>query len=590
MSERGVLNRFIIWVVLALSSLSVFIIPLIKFNKQFIARDWTLYNCMSYFSKSSWLYYKTLPNHIPYVLGGYDLLASPQSKVFSPLAIFDLFLSAPFASLFSLITLSIIGSYGMFKLLCYLDVNASIALLCAFIYAHASWFSLHFSEGHVVFGSFQLMGWMLYFTLQLDKAKYKIYLGVLLAFMVLDGGMYAFIYSLILVIFSFLFAINNISISELFKSIKLQIPQTILAVFIFLGLAGAKMIPLLTLHRNRIPVKENIQLDFESIINAFFNPNQHININLPNAAFNNYGIHFHEIGAYIGVISFIIILYYLLKNFHRKIIPYLLFILFFLWIGCGFGGKINPWSLFQEVPIINNAHIQTRVLFFVYFMMIILLAFSLNFLVNKFSKWKVGIVFLILTLEALIVPNVAFYNTFQEEDSITSTKVFKSYLQNSTIKQTVGNSSVGWGKNFELFEKRNVASRSFMDNAIIQGEIKTVDENDYQGEAYFLKGKGNIQILSYTPQGLIVNIEADTLSEIQFNTNFLSNWSSSNSMVSTFERNGLLTIKTDKINDIIELKYAPKYLKIILPFYILSVLLFLIFLLIRRNKLSDYFP
>src|SRR5690606_31091500 len=130
--------------------------------------------------------------HNPYVLGGLDMLANPQSKVFSPLSIFDLLFTAPYANLLSLVALSILGGYGMFKLLHHLKISEVTTLLITFIYMHGSWFSLHFSEGHIIFGSFQLMGWVLFFTLNIYEARFKIYLAALLAFMILDGGMYAF--------------------------------------------------------------------------------------------------------------------------------------------------------------------------------------------------------------------------------------------------------------------------------------------------------------------------------------------------------------------------------------------------------------
>lgn len=580
----------LLWGTIILSSLSVFIIPLIKFNHLFIARDWTLYNCLSYFTQSSWLYNKTIPHHNPYVLGGYDIIASPQSKVFSPLTIYDFLFSAPYASLFSLLTLSILGCFGMYKLLCFLKIEKLPALFCALIYAHASWFSLHFSEGHVVFGSFQLMSVVLYFTFNLTKATYKVYLAALLAFMVLDGGMYAFIYSIIVVIFAYIFRLNSLSFKALIKSVNEQFFQSIFALFIFIGLAGAKIIPLLIIHHDRTSIKENILLDMKSILHAFFNPNQYLHLKIPNANFYEYGIKFHEVGAYIGILSGVIILIYLVTKFQRKYIPYLLFMGLFFWVGTGIGYKFNPWSLFQEIPIISNAHIQTRALFLVYFTLIILLGFSLNYFLNCLNKTTFLAIVFLLTIEALIIPNIAFYKVYQHEESLSNSNVFNSYLKNTTVEKTISTPGSGWGKDFELFENKNIASRGFIDNAVTQGEIKTITDKDYMGEAYFLLGKGSVQVNSYTPNGLVIKIKTNEPSEIQFNTNFLSNWRSSNDKITVYDKNGLLTIHTDKIDEIITLKYSPDYLKIILPCYIISFLSLLVFFSFRKRKLSNYFP
>lgn len=414
---------FFLWLVIFFSSLSVFIIPLVKFKEQFIARDWTLYNCFSYFNQSIWLHYKTFPIHNPYVLGGLDLFASPQTKTFSPLAIFDLFLTAPYASLFSVMTLSMIGSYGMYKLLIYLNVKKTVSLLCAILYTHSSWFALHFTEGHITFGSFQLMSLVLYFTLQLEQKKYKIYLAVLLAFMILDGGMYAFIYSIILIGFSYLFRINGISIKTLITSAGVHLKHSGLALIIFVGLSAAKLIPFLSLHYGREPILETIQLDIITIFHLFFNPLQHLHFKIP-GLYENYHIGFHEIGAYIGLISTLLIVVFLLKKYQRKFLPYIIFIVLFFWIGTGIGGEFNPWKIFQQIPIINNAHVQTRALFIVYFMLLILLSFSLDYFLNKMSKYWFFLLVFILVLESLFVSNYSFFQIFQQENSISSSRVF----------------------------------------------------------------------------------------------------------------------------------------------------------------------
>ena len=574
---------FFLWLAILLSSLSAFIIPLFKFKHQFISRDWTLYNCFSYFNQSSYLHYKTIPIHNPYVLGGIDLFASPQSKAFSPLSIFDLFLSAPYASLLSIITLSIIGSYGMYKLLIYLKIKPTIAFLAMVLYAHASWFSLHFTEGHVIFGSFQLMSLVLYFTLRLVDIKYKMYLAVLLAFMILDGGMYAFIYSIILIVFSFLFRLNRISLIPFLISIKKDFFLSVIAMFIFIGLSSAKLIPFLSLHKNRVPILENIQLDLSAIFQVFFNPFQHLYLKIPHLV-EDYNIGFHEIGAYIGVFSLLIIVLFLTKNYQKKFSPYLLFILFFFWMGTGLGGEFNPWKIFQKIPLINNAHIQTRGLFLVYFVLIILLSYALHFYSKKLNKiWFFTIVFLLI-FESLFVSNYSFYKIFQRESSLSTSTVFENYIKNTTVEKTIPSPGDGWGRDFQLFEQKNIASKGFLDNAVVQGDIKTINDEDYKGEVYFSQGEGSLNVLSYTPNGLEVEINTESAAEIQFNTNYLLRWESSNKNIQVFEKNGLLTIKTKKLNQKITLKYRPKYLFVIFPLYIIAIILFLAFILYNKYK------
>lgn len=593
------MNKIKLFLFFLVSSMSAFIIPLINFHSEFYARDWGLFNSLSYFNKSSWLHYKTFPIHNPYMFGGADILADPQSRVFSPLSVFDLLLDAPYANLISLLCLSMIGAYGMYKLLNHLKMDQLLSLSISFLFAHASWFALHFAEGHIIFGSFQLIGLVLYFTLRIYEPKYKVYLVSLLAFMIVDGGFYAFIYSLLLIFFSFLFRLNSLSFLEFLKSIIPQLKHVVLSLFIFIGIAGAKLIPFLSLHGGREPILENILLDFKSILHSFFLPNQHVLHRFPGASFREYGLSFHEVGAYIGVLSFVIIIYFLYKRMTRQFVPYLLFVVLFFWIGTGIGGQINPWVLFQKIPVVNNAHIQTRALFIVYFILIILLAYALQFIhQTKGKKLYIGLI-AILVIESLCVSNYAHFKLYEDSDSLSSSIVFDDLMNHTRVDQTVkgpayfNDGEYLWGHDFDLFLHENTASKTFMDPAVVRGEIKTIDDPGYRGEVYFLEGKGEIDVLSYTPKSLDVQLMLDEKSKIQFNTNFLLGWKSLNPEVLVSNENGLLTIQIPETGKYkLTLKYSPGYLSYILIGYIFSICLLLVYiywinkksLLIKSNR------
>lgn len=250
-----IINKYDLLIII-FSSLSAYLVPLLFFNSKVLVRDWGLFNGFSYFVKSSVCQFYTIPIHNPYVMGGMDFFANPQSRFFSPFTIFDLILSPPFANLFSLITLAIIGSLGFYKLIKYLGIKQNIALIGSIIFIHSSWFSLHYSEGHIIFGSFQLIGLALYIILRLEIKKYKFYFAVLNAFYLLDGGIYAFIYTNLLLFVTILFNLNKNGNINLIKSIYLQWKTTLLSILIFISLASAKLIPFIWMHHGRKPILE----------------------------------------------------------------------------------------------------------------------------------------------------------------------------------------------------------------------------------------------------------------------------------------------------------------------------------------------
>lgn len=580
-------NRLYRFLIIFLSSFSIYAIPIFKFQHQVLARDWGLFNSLSLFNRSGWLYYHTFPFHNPYIMGGMDVLANPQARALSPNSLFDLIFSAPYANLGVLFSLSIIGTYGFYFLLKYLKVNSFISLFVSILFAHGSWFSLHYSEGHIIFASFQLIGWVLLCILRLNEARIKVYFAAILSFFLLDGAIYAFVHSLILLFFCFVFQLNGISFFSIIKSIVKQWKHSLFAFFIFIGIGGGKLWPLLAMHSQRTPVLENIQLNFISIFNAFFNPFQYVIKEINGSNYLQEKVGFHEIGAYIGFVSLGLILYFLIKEFSKKLVPFILIFLMFLWIGTGLFKEINPWILWQKIPIINNAHVQTRALFFVFFFAMIFLAFALNAMVDKLN-WSLKMtLYSFLLLEALFISNYPYHRIFMDRDSVSDNKVFKSLIKNSTIDATFCLPSDLWGFDFNHYLRINKGSKLFMDPSLKQGKIRGIEDFDYKGEIYFLQGKGEAKILSYTPGSIVLSIQQDSTSVIQLNTNYLLGWKSNNSKVYPFSNNGLLTIKTNLKSVKLKLHYSPYYFYPVILLYLFAVFLLGVFVFIDTKR--NYF-
>jgi len=562
-----------------ISSISAFILPILNFKERCLTRDWGLFNSFSLFNHSCWRHYHKIPIHNPYILGGMDNFANPQSKVASPLEILDFLFPAPYGNLISLIILSIIGSYGFYFLMKFLKIENGIAILMSVIFIHASWFHLHFSEGHIIFGSFLLFGFIVLAILKFYENKFKLLFGVLCSFMILDGGMYAFIYSLILFVILHLFNVQDLSFIKLFKNLKQTWLFTLLTIFISFCLASFKLIPLLSLHGGRIPILENNTLNFKSLLYAFLYPFAHIELVIEGTNYKSFA-NFHEVGAYIGIVSFILILIYLFKNYRSQTLwKYIGVILLFLWIGSGWLDPVNPWRLFQKIPILNNAHVQSRALFFVYFFFLILLAFSLNWL-NQFNKkWGISIGFF-LVVEALFISIYPYYKIYKSDGSSMATNEFPKMIKNENITTTfLSPNASNWGFDFEHYNRHNAASKYFMDPSNRPTNVKAIEESGYKGESYFTKGQGKIEVQKYIPGEIQIKVNSETDSEIQLNTNYLLGWKSNKKIIKAFDKDGLLTVKIPKGIHQFQLVYLPNYLLICNLLTLIGVALsFLIFI------------
>jgi hypothetical protein len=569
-----------------ISTITAFIFPLLKFPKEFIGRDWGLFDSFSLFSNSSWNYYKIFPLHNPYVLGGMDNLANPQTKVCSPLMVFDVFFSGPMANLLSLVTLGFIGSFGFFHLLRYLNVNRTISIIIAILFIHSSWFHLHFSEGHIIFGSFMLFGYALLFILRIEESKYKILYAILCAFYILDGGIYAFVYTQLILLFSLLFKLNGISFIRLIKSILENKWNAVFSIFLFISLSAIKLFPLLLLQADRIPIIENLSLDINTILNSFFNPLAFIFLKISGGKYIG-SIGFHEIGAYIGILSILIITFFIYKKKDLVYLPYLMIIIFFFWVGTGWLDPINPWRIFQKIPFFNNAHIQSRSFIVVDCFLFVLLGFALNYI--KDNKLKLfPLLSVLLIVESLLVSFYPYYKVYQYKFDIVKINESPNRIENSTIETTYFSpNGKYWGFAFQHFFRKNAATKTFMDPSS-KTFVKSNDDPNYKGEIYLLKGEGNASILKYTPRELIVHYDVKQNSEIQVNTNFLLGWRSSEKSIPAYSKKGLLTFHPKNKKGDISFKYRPKFYYFRVYLFItglLSLLLYIVF----GEKISNYF-
>ena len=180
---------------LALIALSAYAVPLVLVDLS-PARDWLYFDSLSRVVRSSVLAYRRFPLHDPWVCGGLDLLANPQTRIFSPLGLLDLLLTPHLANLTSLHGFA--GAAGMYALIRSRGHDRELAVLGALMFVNATWFGLHFTEGHIPFGCILWLPWVAWALGRCDQRRMLLTLCSLLAFFLLDGGTYAFVFSLYL--------------------------------------------------------------------------------------------------------------------------------------------------------------------------------------------------------------------------------------------------------------------------------------------------------------------------------------------------------------------------------------------------------
>lgn len=567
---RFKINKAILtYLLLFLAVIISYTVLLLNIQDYSLTKDWDYFNSLSYVVHSIIHHYNAVPIHDPWVLGGVDILSNPQSRVFSPMGIFDTFFIAPIANTISLVFLGYVGIIGCYKLLLNFNIKPPLAIAGAIIYINASWFSLHFTVGHIPYGSFQLIALCFYFILKLKESKYIFFLAVLMAFFLLDGAIYTFVFSLLLLAITLITGINGINILNIWKYFIKERKTLFTSLLTFTLLSSGKTIPLLFSHASRVPYTEVIQMQFDVMLLSFFDPFQfadkydHL---LP------WGILFHEFGCYIGVVSTLIILWYLSrKNIFQQNYKLIIIGAFFLIIASGRARDINPWRVIQLIPLINNIHIQSRFLILFYLIFIILLSKALNyfyFTKNK-SYFKYLITFLIL--ESVLVTNYSYYHDYYIQKDLLPTQAFGKNISNTTINRTFCEVDKP-----DIYFLKDATTKKTYEPAAPNSRVRCIEDKNYINEIYLLTGSGTAKFLKFTPGEIEITHELSQASIIQLNTNYLAGWEVKNNTAIAYSEGGLLTLKPKKQKGKIELQYKPWYLSLILLLSSFGMLILLI--------------
>ena len=556
------------------SVLIAYFIPIFHF-REVIHFDWDYFNSLSLVVRSSLIQYRSLPIHDPWACGGLDIWANPQSRIFTPFFLFDLLLYPRWANLISLIIYGFFGFIGMRLVLRHLQVSQVGAMVGAFIFINSSWFGLHFTEGHIPYGSFQILPLVLFCYLRLTERKFQFLLFSLFVLFLLDGSFYCFIFSIYLFFTCLLFNIGQV---RAFLKSLLQLKN--LAYVSILSLTSAflsapKIIPVLAVYSQRKAIFEESVLT-GILWRVFFDPFQ-----------NNRDLvlgtdwRFHEVGCYLGVIATLLVLAGLFdKKFFKSNRNWWGVVLLFLWIGAGWVLRMNPWALMQKIPFFNQTHVQSRFFIIMFLGFVILLMRSLDrFMSRRVYFWIIAICLLV---EFGVVRNYPFYDAYKDADLQDRTVDF---IKSTNIESTKRNE-----RKPDLYYNFNHASSRCYEPA--RPPEMTLPDNDdrYRGEAYLESGSGEAKLLSYVPGRIEVSYSAQQQDVLKINTHALAGWNlvqGQGRVISSEDR--LLTVSVLPSSTNLILEYRPWYVKPVLMSFVVGLSLWVLMIVrIKKGSKNEF--
>lgn len=521
--------------------------------------DWGYFNSLSLLLRSIVWNYGEIPVQNPWMCGGLELMSNPQTRIFSPFFILDILFHPHKANLFSLMIYAFFGLWGGYVLFRDLKVSKLLSTLGAVLFINGSFFGLHYAEGHIPFGCMQLFPWILYCYRNLDRKEIQFLLVSLFSLFILDGGIYAAILSALIALLYFPFFPNDFK--KLLISMNENRVYSSLIVLSFVLISSAKIGPVVMYLSSRTPLVESFSVPLELLHDIFLYPVQDLRTKIGHGSY----LRFHEFGCYLGYVSlFLIIVTHFKKELIQKNWRYLTIGLLFFWAAMGWGTPFNPWVLFQKIPLINNAHVQSRLLILFFLFYVILWVHSLQSL-EKYRRIFYLLVFVFL-LESFWVRNVPPQLMYQ---SFPGKLLGGELIRSTNLNRTLRHADV-----YSHYRKKNAGSRFCYEPANLGTRVNDVNQNEYKGEIYTHIGDGEAELLEYRPGKIRIAYSGQTPLTIKVNTNQLDGWKV-NSGDGTVEHDSstLLQIRTHSREGELTLIYRPPYFWPVLIMYFLGVLL-----------------
>ncbi len=509
----------------------IFLFPIFKNIGYLGGYDWDQHYFYNEAPRKTLLEYKQIPLWNPYYCGGNVLLAHPESPFLNPFYIFVLLFGAVVGIKVQILFYLLFGMFGMFLLSKHLGLARHSSYLPSIVFFLSSWFFLRIAEGHTLYLTMAFVPWVFLFYLRgFRKIKYLAIASAFFALIALGGGTYPFYFmALFLLLYSILHSIQK-------KNFR---PLAIIAViFVLTFLLGAvKLIPMLEfLGSASEPLKDaqynSIGLAFKSLLSRnqasmyyeqdFFDFPSDANERARLKSEGKVPWRWHEYGAYIGIIAFLLLIAGVIVGFKNRW-PLIVTMLVFFFLSLG---KINGFYFL-------NLHGPSRFILLFVFGASLLAGIALSALEKAKIPKPIPILIILIVLADLFLVSYPITNNIftKEAEKISRAGDFaQTASENAKFSQYTG-----------FLENKgtvNCYERLFLPNAAIakkQGNILFVN---YIGEAYLAGNNKTANIDYFSPNKVEVSFDTGRKDVIVLNQNYFNGWRTDNGKAINY--NGLI--------------------------------------------------
>lgn len=500
----------------------VYTLPLVYTFSNWGQNDWDQFIFWNAVPRVTMLEYHQFPLWNPYGNGGNVLLAHPHSSFLSPFYILVLIFGPLIGLKIEIIVHLFLGMLGMYFLSKHLQLGEVSSYIPPFVFMLSSIYPLHITEGHAEWLAMAFFPWLfLFYEKGLENKKYLL-AGILSFSLIYLAG--SVDVSHISITFLFLYAT--------FKSIQrksIQPLKILISIFVAVALLCAiKMVPMLEFlcHYPRFTI-ENDGIGLTTLAKMLLSRNQALYVNQ-----RIDGQHYwHEYGAYVGISLLLLFVIGAFIKGRRKW-PLSLTGVICLFIAMGSKAPINLWKILHFFPPYKSQTVPSRYMLGVIFCISLFSGIGtlyLEQLALKIKNKKKQLFYHLFIIGGimLIVLDLYFVNSPILEKAFTNSPIhmekhetfqqryidfhFQDFKSLSNLMYPVVLSNSGIISSYEVI-------------AVKRGDVRTVNDPGYRGEAYLANNKGNISIVSFSPNKVIIDVNVYERDNLVLNQNYYTGW------------------------------------------------------------------
>jgi hypothetical protein len=531
-----------------------------------IQNDWDFNAELNWVAYITVAQFHQLPLWNPYKCGGMGMLANPQSRFLSPFFLLHLIFKPTIGLHLEVMLHLAVMWAGCYVMARALNLSPLAAVAAAVTFCGSSWFSMHLGEGQIVMLPFAYLPWLIAIMLiGLDTPSRipAVIAGAVLALIVFEGGVLIILYGGPL--------LGMVAIVEAIRRRSLRPFEFLAIAGVFgVGLAAFKLIPSyqLTSAHPRQPWGA-MAIHWDEFPKIFFWRSQQ--------QLSESDRFFIEFSNYISP-AFLLLALIAVVTGRWRALPWLLMAAIFLIGARGDDGEIPFWRWLKQLPMYSEMRLSSRFDITLALCVAIVAAYGVDALA-RFGKVGVAIAVVLIAvgaIDALIIGPPFLWHAFDRvEQPMSTPPTFRQFYDIVVFDQT-------------LVATHNTGMPFCYEYTGWPTNVLGFNQPGYRGEQYML-GRGDVQLLNWSPNRLQYNVEAPAPATMVVNQNYDAGWVLRHGDGKIVDEGKLLAVNVPAGTQQIELVYSGWAWKVggVVSLISLAAAILLIFDDNRRRERSE---